>query len=358
MGNITKMGNNNVPDYKKYLFDLSKQIEEPEPLLTLPNESGEDIGVLYRGSLSMITGSAGSGKSFVATWLIGQAYEQNEGKLKVLLVDTEQQPIWIKEEVERIHKLLRLDTSKNYDNIQVLNLKDCDYKERINITGQAIQAIRPDFVIIDGIRDLTGDFNSVEASGDVIINLLKWSAEYDCHILSVLHLNKVNGEARGHLGTELNNKIDVCFYIPKDGEKDYIKDLYTVKAGKNRMGAFAMFRIKRVDDLPLLDNDTLKDTNSKKHQKLKGLFTSICENGKTYSYTDLVKAITDKVQVKENMAKKKISSATGLNIIQKLDDGLYKLPQDDDVPFSYMRVKQHIGGVIVICVTIYPPIYI
>ena len=236
MGTITKMGNNNVPDYKKYLFDLSKQIEEPELLLTLPNENGEDIGVLYRGSLSMIAGSAGSGKTFAVTWLIGQAYEQKEGKLKVLLIDTEQPPYWLKREVERIHKLLRLDTSTSSDIIQVLNLKDCDYKERINITGQAIQAIRPDFVIIDGIRDLTGDFNSVEASGDVITNLLKWSAEMNCHILSVLHLNKVNAEARGHLGTELNNKIDVCFYILKDDDKDYIKDLYTIKAGKNRMG--------------------------------------------------------------------------------------------------------------------------
>lgn len=333
MGTITKMGNNNVPDYKKYLFDLSKQIEEPEPLLTLPNENGEDIGVLYRGSLSMIAGSAGSGKTFAVTWLIGQAYEQNEGKLKVLLIDTEQPPYWLKREVERIHKLLRLDTSTSSDIIQVLNLKDCDHKERVNLTGQAIQAIRPDFVIIDGIRDLTGDFNSVEASNEVITNLLKWSAEYDCHILSVLHLNKVNSEARGHLGTELNNKIDVCFYIPKDGEKDYIKDLYTIKAGKNRMGAFAMFRLKRVDDLPLLDNDTLKDTNSNKHQKLKGLFTSICENGKTYSFADLLKTIMKQEQIKERQAKYYISSATGLNIIQKLDNRLYRLPQDDDLPF-------------------------
>jgi hypothetical protein len=60
------------------------------------------------------------------------------------------------------------------------------------------------------------DINSSEEAAFITNKLLKWSEELDIHIITVLHQNKADNNARGHVGTELINKAESVLSIAKD----------------------------------------------------------------------------------------------------------------------------------------------
>ena len=80
-------------------------------------------------------------------------------------------------------------------------------------------------VVIDGIRDLVHDINSPAESTDLITKLMRWTDERKIHIHTVLHLNKVDDNTRGHLGTELNNKAETVLQVTKD---EFDRDISSV----------------------------------------------------------------------------------------------------------------------------------
>ena len=96
----------------------------------------------------------------------------------------------------------------------------------------AIQCFKPTAVFIDGIRDLVKDFNSIELSMPVISQLMKCATENNCCIWNVLHMNPRpsnddESKMRGHLGTELGNKVTDTFTSIK--KKEGNKVVFTVK---------------------------------------------------------------------------------------------------------------------------------
>lgn len=57
--------------------------------------------------------------------------------------------------------------------------------------------------------------NSAEATR-LVGDLMKWTGERNIHLHTVLHLNKGDDNARGHIGTELNNKAECVLQVTKD----------------------------------------------------------------------------------------------------------------------------------------------
>ena len=57
--------------------------------------------------------------------------------------------------------------------------------------------------------------------------LLKWTEEKNIHVVTVLHQNKNDGNARGHLGSELVNKAETVLSVTKDSKE---KDISIVEA--------------------------------------------------------------------------------------------------------------------------------
>ena len=54
-------------------------------------------------------------------------------------------------------------------------------------------------VIIDGIRDLMHDINSSTEATKLVGDLMQWTGEQNIHFQTVLHLNKGDDNARGHI---------------------------------------------------------------------------------------------------------------------------------------------------------------
>ena len=79
---------------------------------------------------------------------------------------------------------------------------------------------------------------------------MKWSEIYDCHICTVLHQNKADTNARGHIGTEMVNKSESVISATKSKGADFT----TVECENMRGMEFESFQFYVNDSgLPVLD---------------------------------------------------------------------------------------------------------
>lgn len=125
----------------------------------------------------------------------------------------------------------------------MLALRKYSPEVRLTITEQTIGMI-PDLglVIIDGIRDFVYDINSPSESTDLISRLMRWTDDRQIHIHTILHQNKNDEHARGHIGTELNNKAETIMQVEVDKEDKNISVVEAVHIRDREFEPFA-FRI-------------------------------------------------------------------------------------------------------------------
>lgn len=185
------------------------------------------IGTL--GNFSASIGKAKSKKTFNVSAIVAAALMNGsvlrytaslpDDKRRVLYVDTEQSPYHCQKVIRRILRMCGLPEDKDHENLEFLALRKYSPEERIEITRQAIYNL-PDvgLVIIDGIRDFVYDINSPSESTKIITLLMQWTDERQIHIHAILHQNKGDENARGHIGTELNNKAETVLLVEKDSQ--------------------------------------------------------------------------------------------------------------------------------------------
>ena len=139
--------------------------------------------------------------------------------------------------------MAELPEDKKPDNLLMLALRKFSPKIRLLIVEQAIGTI-PDLglVIIDGIRDFLYDINSPGESTDIISKFMQWTDDRQIHIHTVLHQNKNDEHARGHIGTELNNKAETIMQIEVDKENKTISVVEAMHIRDREFEPFA-FRI-------------------------------------------------------------------------------------------------------------------
>ena len=97
-------------------------------------------------------------------------------------------------------------------------------------------------MIIDGIRDLLYDINSPKEATDIISRFMQWTDDRQIHIHTILHQNKNDENARGHIGTELNNKAETVMQIEVDKEERSISVVEAIHIRDREFEPFA-FRI-------------------------------------------------------------------------------------------------------------------
>lgn len=209
------------------------------------------IGTL--GNFSASIGKAKSKKTFNVSAIVASALRGStvlhyrstfpENKRKILYIDTEQGRYHCQLVLKRILRLADLPEYKNPDNLIMLALRKFSPKLRLAIVEQAIGTI-PDLglVIIDGIRDFLYDINSSSESTDIISKFMQWTDDRQIHIHTVLHQNKNDEHARGHIGTELNNKAETIMQVEVDKEDKAVSVVEAVHIRDCEFEPFA-FRI-------------------------------------------------------------------------------------------------------------------
>jgi len=215
---------------EKFRHDIFETVEKPPVICSI---GGEIVGT--SGNLSLLLGRAKTKKTFLTSLIVapaitGKAQEVIQvklpsGKNKIVFFDTEQGDYHVWLMTNRIIRLVKESGVKiTKEDIQkkfiVYKLRIADsVEERVDFIEEIIYRDNEiGMVIIDGIRDLLSDFNNPGESMDIACSLLRWSQERNIHILSVLHTNKGDNYARGHLGTELTNKSESVIMVENVGD--------------------------------------------------------------------------------------------------------------------------------------------
>lgn len=228
------------------IVTATEHIDKPPICFEVKNgEFSAEIGTL--GNLSLWIGKAKQGKTFAVSMALAAAetcdWLQDKIKISlpedqktVLHFDTEQSRYHVQRVVKRIAKLANMAEPMN---ITAFGLRKYSAAERVEMIEYAVYNTENlGFVVIDGIRDLITSINDEEQSSMIVSKLMKWSEELNIHIAVVLHTNKADNNARGHVGTELTNKSESVISISKD---DSDQELMVVKAEFCRNRTFDEF---------------------------------------------------------------------------------------------------------------------
>jgi hypothetical protein len=102
------------------------------------------------------------------------------------------------------------------------NLRGLGYEKRDRMVDVAIRTLKPDIVIIDGVKDLMTDINDAVQATFLMEKFMALAKDTNSCIVCVLHQNKAEQDRnmRGSIGTELTNKAFEVFQceVVKDGE--------------------------------------------------------------------------------------------------------------------------------------------
>ena len=288
-------------------IDILEIIPPPEIAWEIRDDNSEEFNILgTHGNFSLVKGKAKSKKSFFINMAIAAAVGKGllQNKLrsllkdnfnKVLYFDTEQSKYHVQKAVKRICTQIGVGIPSN---LNTYGLRKSSPSERLKLVEYAIENTpKLGFVVIDGIRDLITSINDEAEASNIASNLLKWTEEYNIHIVVVLHENPGSDKARGHIGTELMNKAETVIALQVD---KYDENVSTVTAGFCRNKSFKPFAFEITDDgLPKIIEDYVIQSKSKKgfdvltldpidkFQLLKEVF----KNGEGFQHSELVTQI-------------------------------------------------------------------
>lgn len=229
-----------VPDEIKTLWQQTRVTNKPTEIPPLISVQG--IPTIRLRNLSLIIGKKKSRKTLFIVWMLCEAIKQGVLADEILLFDTEQDEfdVWLVK--DRIFRL----TGKE---IAVFTVVNQGFKLRKEMISKTILHWEktPKICVIDGIRDLMRDINSIEETTDIIDWLQNIKGTYGTHVMCILHQNKTSKDARGHIGTELLNKAEITIELERD-EKTQCTMVKVESARKKHFEPFAFTHSS--DDLP------------------------------------------------------------------------------------------------------------
>ena len=188
------------------------------------------IPTLSIGDIHMVQAQAKQGKTTLATILVaaclcgkfGVVEYALEKDIKIALFDTEQ---FEYDTFTQYRNMLSMGgvEGEDFERLIIYNLRKYGYEERLQFIKEVIRREKPQFVIIDGIRDLIPDINDPIGCPMLVQEMMQLASEAGCAILGVLHNNPGEGKARGWLGTEWINKCAYSFLLEKNGSVVTVK---------------------------------------------------------------------------------------------------------------------------------------
>lgn len=246
---------------KRARVDLSKPVMRPPIALSVRHTtmSGySDTRMFTVGNFSAIIGKAKSKKTFflnmISSVFINEAAFPNkfipslpEGKRGIVYFDTEQGDYDVYNTAKRIVTL-----AGSYRNFEMYQLREFEPRQRCEIIDEYLKENpQVGFVVIDGIADLGTAINDEEEATRVTSLLMRWTKQYKNHVTCVIHQNKMNEFATGHLGSYIMKKAEIIISVTKDST---LKERSLVSCDMSRGADFDdfYFRINE-NGIPELD---------------------------------------------------------------------------------------------------------
>lgn len=218
--------------HKESFVDLRKPLK-PQPVAisigdTVRKGNIYPIAFGSYGDFSCIVGASKSRKTWFkslieASYAGGNTFNyapkikghSQEGKL-IVSIDTEQSDYHTQMVGHRVEELIgsitpfykphALRKYSTFERLQYIEwlLYESNYRDKIGL------------LTIDGIADLTDDVNDLQTGNMITQNLLKWTAEKNCHIVTILHKNFASMKPTGHLGSAVMKKAETVAFVEKE----------------------------------------------------------------------------------------------------------------------------------------------
>lgn len=215
------------------------------------------------GNLSVVTAPPKTKKTFFIS-LLASVYLSGSniygGDIKghrkngnLIHFDTEQ-GLWHCQKVFK--RVYDMDSTIDPRVYHTFGLRAVSHKERVQFIEHYLskKINTPSLVIIDGIADLVSDVNNIEETNSVVQKLMEWSANYNCHIINVIHQNFGSTKlGTGHLGSFLEKKAETVIQLEGNTVN---KEWITVKCKRSRGYAFETFSFQVNErGLPIMVNN-------------------------------------------------------------------------------------------------------
>jgi N-dimethylarginine dimethylaminohydrolase len=337
---------------KLQYFEVKSSDELRPPAIAWQQNTSDHKAVLGTlGNFSLIIGKAKSRKSFFINIAVSTVLKQDlflnqfkgclpENKKTVLYFDTEQGKYHVQLALKRICD--HLNTSAP-ENLKVYGLRSLKPSERLELIEHAINNTENlGFVVIDGIKDLLTSINDEEQATMIASKLLKWTEEKEIHIVTVLHQNKSDNNARGHIGTELINKAETVLSVTKS-EQD--SNISIVEAQLCRSIEPEPFAFEIIEGLPVLAENYKIRTATKREgvsfdklqdHELFELLNMVFLKDHSVSYAELVRLV--KFKFKERF-KKDIGDNKAKELITICKDRNWLLQEKPKAPYTLGTFK-------------------
>ncbi len=339
---------NHQSNRNKYKIDVREVIPQPQIAWSLTNTKSEGEAILGTlGDFGLIIGKAKSRKSFYISIAVSTALskdlilnrfksylpkEQNE----VVYFDTEQSKYYVQKAVKRICKQINIEEPTN---LHAFHLRSLAPSERLQFIEVEIYSNNKiGFVVIDGIKDLVTSINDESEATMIASKLLKWSEERNIYILTVLHQNKSDLNARGHIGTELINKAQTVLSITK-AENDNNISIVEPQQCRDKEPEIFAFEIDEYGIPFEAENFELRtETNKNKFDitdledyKKYQLLTEVFSKGESFSYGKLV----EQLQIAyKSQFKKDIGTNRTKLLITDLSNNGWLLQEKTKAPYT------------------------
>ena len=303
-----------------------------------------DVPSLTAGNFSLINGKKKAGKTFLLGGVVASAINNSiqidgikgclpDDKNVVLYFDTEQSHYHANRTIKRI---CTLSCNPNPENLFAYGLRPLSPEERLAFIKQVIDEIpNVGLVAIDGIRDLlTIGINDEQEATKLTSLFLKWSSDLNLHIILLLHQNKNDNNARGHIGSEVVNKAETIISVTKEDNKN----LFKVVCEDSRDIPFNDFGFTISDEgLPIAtDISELKPRKVTEPSLIKSeqhlnILTTLFKETLEYNYNEFKTAIKQVFNIGRDASEKFIAYYLDKNWITKETRGkcsIYKFKPD------------------------------
>lgn len=258
-----------------------------------------DSPSMTAGNFSLLNGKAKSGKTFLLGSIVAgmlnnskqinaiQGSLPNDKKI-ILYFDTEQSTFHANRTIKRICILVG---DINPSNLIAFGLRPLTPLERLSYIEEKInQTDSLGAVVIDGVRDLlTMGINDEKEATSLTSKFLKWTSDYNIHLILLLHQNKTDLNARGHIGTEILNKAETTISVSKDPKTN----IFVVSCEYSRDIAFDDFGFIIVNgtiipsDLPRGEQAKAKNPQLIDIERHQEILDKIFKSDKRINYYDL-----------------------------------------------------------------------
>lgn len=289
-------------------LDINGEIEPTDFLFTLTGK----YGIIARGNLHTLQGTKKAGKSAAGLVLIVSALkgeflgiECNTDNPVILWADTEQDKATLQNKARAVLSMAGIE--KQPERLKVLTFRG--YGSPAEVLAATLQAIAdntPDLVFLDGVVDLCQAFNDEEESREVVRKLEAYAERYGSAILGLIHTNKHDNEARGHLGAIMQQKSAEIYQVNKEGNTAEVSQVCS------RFAPVPPFSFSFADDFKVAP---AAEALSRARAEMQTTFGELFKGKKRISSTELKAAYKEAKQCKDRKAETDIKAAKDAGIL-------------------------------------------